>query len=215
MFRNNPLYSYSPLDVQNLVNDYKTKYTSMNDFIDQLKLDRLNRETIKSVYEFSHQKLEYLIPEELTNESILTVIFLFLCNSNRPDIQKEKSSLVKSLIFHHRKDEKQDFDSGKFSMLLINLIKFFEFLLVYFFLCQILLSLNRLDLERLLLEKEIVNDLDPHKVDKYILSALQELNKDVAPDSVDQICLPFIFEPIKKSSFALSRYNRESGLQKC
>ncbi len=225
IFRSNPFYYFSFTKINQICSGIYNYLNSKRDsiagqkyseeeielmtmkhyqeYINKFDFDKLFKNIFLDVVFFANRRLKYIYPKDKLEEKILDTILLFLAKPNRNEIFENKKRLITDLIKNTIEQHEPVvlYSSGKFSFLIVNLIHFFCYMLVYFLLSSTFLmfynNLNKNQIEKLLLDKQKVANIDPDNINMYFSEKLKLLNGNLNPDSVLECCLPYIFDPIK------------------
>jgi hypothetical protein len=191
----------------NVLNINENKNSSKHDldtYINSLDIDKLNKSILKNVLAMAKHRLEYIFPRDNYEENVMLTVLLFLSKPAVDDFEQEKINLLKKLIENTKEIKesiKDQYSSGKFSFLIVNLVYYLTFSLVSFFLSISLLqtfeNFNKNQIEKLIVENEEVNGISPGELKDYFNKRLEEVNSKINPDTVLNACLPYIFDPIK------------------
>jgi hypothetical protein len=182
----NPIYSFS-IDKMN-------NYIKINQFDKINELDSVGKEIYTYVYNYAIKEFKYIFDENL-NENVFTILCLFMQN-NRKDLKSYKIKFIESLLNKNR-DDLGYYNTGKFSYLIVNLVHFFSFMLICFYINIVVLQLDKKNLEKLIVNKISVNDIDPNKLKEYFDGEIKLILPDLGPNNILDCVLPYIFHPVK------------------
>ena len=153
---NNPLFSFS-LD-------------KMNNYIKNKKFDKINemdfvtKEIYNYVYSYAINEFKFIFGENL-EENVFAILSLFLMSDKREN-KNYKVSFIHNLLAKNV-NSVGHYITGKLSYMIINLVHYFTFMLICFFLNPVLLQLDRKNKEKLIVNKSSVNNIDPNNLKKH------------------------------------------------
>lgn len=212
-YRQNHFFNYSKDQLLEFINEHKTKYScNTQTFLYSKDFnDLVYKQIIIDIHSAFTSNFSELIPESLLNESVLVLILCFLANCNRAEIQDYRKIVILNLInlcAFQTDEEKENFgkyDSGIFARFVINIIKLSQACLLYFFVGRVFLNNDFMlaEIENLFVKKEKIGNLTYEGLKDYFHKKLKLVNKEISEDNVDVLCLPFVFEPIKKCKYII------------
>lgn len=172
------------------------------EYINNLDIDDLTKKMFVDIFTIAKSRLEICVSKDKLNSFLFSTIILFLSKPIRVDIKEEKKKIL-SLIIKETK-LKSEYNSGKLSFLILNLIYFFLNIFLYFLMTILILqyfeNLNKSEFNKLFLNKETVGNISYDTVQEYIHKKLKEINPKLSnANSVIDVCLPYILDPIKQS----------------
>jgi hypothetical protein len=182
---NNAFYSFS-LDKMN--NYIKNKKFDVNE------LDAVGKEIYNYVFNKALKEFKYIFDENL-NDNVFTLLCLFMQN-NKKETKKFKLAFILELLIKNR-DNEGNYHTGKLSYLIINLVHFFSFILICFYINIVVLQLDKKSLEKLIVNKISVNEIDPNKIKEYFDEEIKNIIPDLGPNKILDCVLPYVFHPVK------------------
>lgn len=199
------------MDLIDFVGEFKLNYgLDIKKFLEEKHFKNLViKHILLDIYNAFYERFSKILASNLVGESVLMLILLFLCNSNRGEIQEQRKlslwNLIQSCAFEADEGNINfgKYDSGVFSQFIINVIKLCQACLLYFFVGRLFLDneFDKVDVEDLFIKKEAIGKLTYEGLKEYFNINLKIVNKEVSEESVDDICLPFAFEPIKHCKY--------------
>jgi hypothetical protein len=183
----NPVYSLSSEKIQAYIKN--KKFDKINE------LDLVGKEIYNYVYSYALKEFKYIFEDNL-NEYVFTILCLFLHNPNKKEIKTYKQKFIQDLLFTY-KDSTGHYNSGKLSYLIINLVHFFSFMLICFYINIVVLQLDKKSLEKLIVNKVSVNDIDPNKIKEHFDLEINNILPELGPNKILDCVLPYVFHPVK------------------
>lgn len=114
-------------------------------------------------------------------------------NSTNDENNNLSVNICKKLYSHY-------YDIGILSALLINIVHLIETCMLMLIIGPIYLPKEEKDKYNLVIKKMPFNDIDPETINIYYEKRLKETNKLINQNDVDEICIGYIFEPIKEGN---------------
>ncbi len=184
---NNPIYSFSFEKIQNYIKN--KNFDKINE------LDSVGNEIYNYIYNFALREFKYIFDDNL-NEYVFTILCLFMQNQNKREIKNFKLKFIQDLLFRY-KDNTGHYNSGKLSYLIINLVHFFSFILICFYINIVILQLDKKNLEKLIVKKISVNDIEPNKIKEHFDIEIKNILPELGPNRILDSVLPYVFHPVK------------------
>ena len=94
-------------------------------------------------------------------------------------------------------DFKKKYKSGHLLLIIKNLIIFFCFMFVNFFIYTSIIPLDDYQLKKLLIDKENVENIKYNELNEYVLLKLKKFNSRLNQKNFIACCYSYIFDPIK------------------
>jgi len=129
-------------------------------------------------------------PQYFTNSNYFT-------NNNTPNINSKSDYLTINNKNNSYNEGKEKYKSGHLSLIIKNLINFFCFMFINFFVYYSLIPLEDFELKKLLIDRENVRDIKYDNLNEYVLQKLKRLNSRLDEKNFISCCYSYIFEPIK------------------
>ena len=170
---------------------------------------RLIKKQFIDVIKFSVSKFKLLFPKD---KEIYIVIFhllhFFLSEKSEDDkkfLQKIILGLLNKISIKNENSEEMQFNKGKFSCLILNIIQFCTFSFVYMFCAQTIMevvcSLGKFTIEDLFMKnltKKISDQKKINSINELFNTNLRTVNKWLKRDYVYSIVLADVLEPINE-----------------
>lgn len=195
------------------VNEFKNKYSSnfANYMINVNIQDQIFKKIFEDIYTEFCIKFKPFLPQNIYQEATLVLMLLLLTNYNRGDISEYRKVILINLLNTSALENNQDsvnfdkYDSGVFSEFIVTIIKLCQATLLNIFLGKILLSQNfdDEDINDLYYNKKSIKSISGKEtllyedLNIYYIKKFKDLNKEVNETAVDELCLAYVFEPIK------------------
>lgn len=118
-------------------------------------------------------------------------------NSNSNKSIQNKDDLLILKFNKNQNKEKVTYSSGLLIFIIDNLINYFCFMFMNFFVFCSLIPLDDQYLKKLLIDKEKVGEYEYDKINEYIFKRLKKYNNRLGVKNFIGCCYSYIFEPIK------------------
>lgn len=196
LIKNSPWYNSNMSKLHN---------EDMETFMNDNEIDKLSKKLMSDILLFAEEKLHCVYPEREFKKNVLLTSILFLSRNNQ-ETESHKRKLLSTLIENTKVDAL--YRSGKFSFLITNIVHYFCYIFVKFILIQAVLltfeGWNRGQMETFFIQGEKVEKIEHESFNEYFKSKLQALNSKISPEAVLNLCLPYIFDPIKSCTIMLN-----------
>lgn len=185
---NNPIHSFTI--------DKILSYVKNNNFNKINELDSVGKVIYEYVFNNAINEFKYILDSNTLNEKVFTILCLFMINNNKKDVKFYKQKIIFELLYK-LKDSSGNYNSGKLSYLIINLVHFFSFTLICFYINIVVLQLDKKNLEKLIVNKIQVNEIQPDKIKDFFNQQIKYILPDLSPNRILDCVLPYVFHPVK------------------
>ena len=196
----NPFYKISFNDFKEYLNSIEKK--DLNEKIklisEKYTFDKITSCLFLDVLNMGNKKFKKIFDENYDYSlDIILIIFLFTSSNENDEIKK---NLLKKIILYVSKNSNNEFLTGKLYIIILNLLSYFLFSFIYFFICIPILdnnlNLTKAEITTLLVEKKKVKNIEPNNVNKIIYKFLNENNPKINSYEIISNLLVKIFSPI-------------------
>ena len=199
----NPFYEISYNDFMKYLNSINEK--DLNNKIEKIcknyNFNEFSSSLYKDVLYMANKKFQNIFPENYDySNDIIMIVYLFTTR-NIESLFKEKKELLEKIILKVSKNSNNEILTGKFYIIVLNIISFLLFSFISLFISIPILSLyynlNKEDLHDLLVLKKNITKIKCEDINILIKEILQKISLDKI-NSNDIIChlLNNIFSPI-------------------
>ena len=199
----NPFYEISYNDFMKYLNSINEK--NLNNKIEKIcknyNFNEFSSSLYKDVLYMANKKFQNIFPENYDySNDIIMIVYLFTTR-NIESLFKEKKELLEKIILKVSKNSNNEILTGKFYIIVLNIISFLLFSFISLFISIPILSLyynlNKEDLYDLLVLKKNITKIKCEDINILIKEILQKISLDKI-NSNDIIChlLNNIFSPI-------------------
>jgi hypothetical protein len=199
----NPFYEISYNDFMKYLNSINEK--DLNNKIEKIcknyNFNEFSSSLYKDVLYMANKKFQNIFPENYDySNDIIMIVYLFTTR-NIESLFKEKKELLEKIILKVSKNSNNEILTGKFYIIVLNIISFLLFSFISLFISIPILSLyynlNKEDLYDLLVLKKNITKIKCEDINILIKEILQKISLDKI-NSNDIIChlLNNIFSPI-------------------
>ena len=197
---NNPFYNIPYNNFIEFLNSIEKK--NFNEkiklIIEKYNFDSISSSLFKDVLNMGNKKFKIIFNENYDySNDIILIIFLFTSNNENEGIKKD---LLKKIIFNVSKNENNEFLTGKLYIIILNILSYFLFSFIYFFICIPILdnnlNLNKDEIYTLLVKKEKIKKMKPENLNKYVNESLNKNNTKINSYYIISDFLVKIFSPI-------------------
>ena len=210
LIKGNPFYKFSIEEMLILLPKPSTPIPNVNllmqntlsNIITKLNMNTLQTSLLTDVMSFAEQKLIHVYPdtENYTNQLILTImLFLHKRNDESNKTMREMFEIILYKCIANK--DTNEYHTGKMLFSILNLIQFFLFAFVYFFLSigilDIFTNIDYDGLCELFYVKQQWNNISPQNINEYIKNKLSLISPSLTPKKITDKLLYKCFEPMK------------------
>ena len=221
LIKGNPFYKFSIDEMMILLPKPTTPIPNVNllmqntlsNIIIKLNMDTLQASLITDVMSYAEKKLISVYPntENYTNQLLLTImLFLHKRNNESDKIMREMFEIIISKCIANKDTNK--YHTGKLLFAIFNLIQFFLFAFVYFFLSigilDIFTNIDYDGLCELFYVKQQWNNISPQNINEYIKNKLFLISPSLTPKRITDKLLYKCFEPMKEEVMMNSKEDK-------
>ena len=197
----NPFYkiSYNDFEIYlKTIENEKNFNKKIDLIIKNYEFNTIASSLFSDVLNMGNKKFKNIFNENYDySNDIILIIFLFT-SSNENELEKKK--LLQKIIFKVSKNSNNEYLTGKLYIIILNLLFYFLFSFIYFFICIPILDnnyrLNKEDIETLLVNKKSTNSIKSKNLNNMINESLMKINKKINANEIISNFLVKIFSPI-------------------
>lgn len=194
VLKHNPFYLISKENFETIVQDFIKSENFENSVLNNNLYKALFIKTFSELSEHTNFKKDVLV----------NLMLLFLIKIQKEENNELKRNFLKTLLIESQENDENNEKSlnlEEINSKIVNLLQSFMIMTFSLILEQSLLPLNEEELEYFYVEKGEVRGFSLNNIEEYLKKKNNLIHNEISKEKFEEICVPFIFEPVKGKFF--------------